>query len=525
MATEAKVTAVIEAKDKASGVIDNIGDSFGSLNTKVLKTVGAIGIVGGAMAKAINDTSEFNVMIARAGANVEASGEQLRMFKQVAIDATKSTNFNATQAAAALYQLAGGSISAEEAMEGLQQAIKFATANGLDDLDESAITVANVMNLFKLSGDSASRAMDVLTVAGHAAYGTTQDLVSAFKEVAPAASQLGISIEETSGLLAALADKGFLGSEAGVILKRALEQLVAPTGAAKENIDRLGIVTSDAEGNFVGLANVLDQLEEKLSNTSPMERAAIMSETFGQIAGPGMTALLSQGKDGRDEFIAQMNEAAGATDTAAAAIEKANNPLNELHNQLFEIETNVAPIAIEIFKGLAFVLDLLAKAFKLGYDAAVDFLSDGLFAIMQVGQFLSDKVFPAIGKAIESVIGILERAIDAIQRFFKAASKTVKGAGSAVGNAFSKVGNAIGNLFPSFDAGGVVPGAIGAPMMAVVHGGERVIPNSGGKAAAGSGGINITITGNTIASHLDMRELAERVGEEMMRALRATQQV
>jgi hypothetical protein len=49
-------------------------------------------------------------------------------------------------------------------------------------------------------------------------------------------------------------------------------------------------------------------------------------------------------------------------------------------------------------------------------------------------------------------------------------------------NSPSGVGKLINGagMFPSFDQGGLVPGPIGAPMLAIVHGGETVTPNGGG---------------------------------------------
>lgn len=43
---------------------------------------------------------------------------------------------------------------------------------------------------------------------------------------------------------------------------------------------------------------------------------------------------------------------------------------------------------------------------------------------------------------------------------------------------------------PSFASGGVVPGPIGVPTLAMVHGGERIIPTSGGR-GGGGGDIHV----------------------------------
>lgn len=71
-----------------------------------------------------------------------------------------------------------------------------------------------------------------------------------------------------------------------------------------------------------------------------------------------------------------------------------------------------------------------------------------------------------------------------------------------------------GLSLPGFAQGGVVPGPIGAPQLAVVHGGETIIPTNMG---IGGRTINITITGNTFMSD---RDAAEEIGNMIIETLK-----
>ncbi len=64
---------------------------------------------------------------------------------------------------------------------------------------------------------------------------------------------------------------------------------------------------------------------------------------------------------------------------------------------------------------------------------------------------------------------------------------------------------------PGFATGGVVPGAIGAPMLAMVHGGETVIPAGAG--LRGSGGVAEIHT----HVYLDGKQISETVRRELLR--------
>ncbi len=68
----------------------------------------------------------------------------------------------------------------------------------------------------------------------------------------------------------------------------------------------------------------------------------------------------------------------------------------------------------------------------------------------------------------------------------------------------------------NFDKGGIVQGPLGQPQLAIVHGGEEVIPNGG----FGGSGIVINITVPPITSRRVADEYGERIGESIMRKLR-----
>ena len=104
-------------------------------------------------------------------------------------------------------------------------------------------------------------------------------------------------------------------------------------------------------------------------------------------------------------------------------------------------------------------------------------------------EFLSDHwrgIWDGIQMVISDVWGIIKPIIDTMTSALKDVAgpiSTVLGAAGKVGGA---VGGAIGKVF-GFAEGGVVPGPKGSPTLAVVHGGEAIIP-PGAIAVTGGGG-------------------------------------
>lgn len=120
------------------------------------------------------------------------------------------------------------------------------------------------------------------------------------------------------------------------------------------------------------------------------------------------------------------------------------------------------------------------------WNGIVSFISGALNAITgtisgvgaQIGSIwngiwsgLGDVVSNALGAVEGTVSGIMDGIIGAINGVIDGING-VTGAASAVGVHIGKIGH-----IPSFDTGGTIPGATGAPMTATVHGGEYMLSN------------------------------------------------
>lgn len=150
----------------------------------------------------------------------------------------------------------------------------------------------------------------------------------------------------------------------------------------------------------------------------------------------------------------------------------------------------------------------IADAWNKGWSAMSNFLTG-----------LLDDVKNVVQGAMNFIMSIINNVLGAINSVKSAASSI----GGAIGNT---VGGAFTNTIHAFADGGIVTG----PTFALVGeaGPEAIIPLSafaGGNSLAGGGfggggGINITVTGNNISSQVDIRNMAQQVGAEIVRVLR-----
>ncbi len=143
--------------------------------------------------------------------------------------------------------------------------------------------------------------------------------------------------------------------------------------------------------------------------------------------------------------------------------------------------------------------------------------------------------FNAVRTAAEAVAGFLKGALVGALNTVKGPLGVVRGVAAGLADGFWAVVHAVEALIgalgrihvphisipgagilgklhvPGFAEGGLVPGALGAPMLAMVHGGETVIPAGGG--AGGGITVNVYVSGSVTSE----QNLAESVRRSLLR--------
>lgn len=117
---------------------------------------------------------------------------------------------------------------------------------------------------------------------------------------------------------------------------------------------------------------------------------------------------------------------------------------------------------------------------------------------------------------VDTLNNLLRRAREIVQSIIdeiKSIPSQIPGAGL--------VGGAAGLL--GFDSGGTVPGPRGAPQLAVVHGGETILPTHRGGSSLGSGGISVQFLGPVSfgGDRAGAESTVEAMAYSLTRALRA----
>ncbi len=283
---------------------------------------------------AVAKYSEFDAAMSNVVATGDDAARSQDALRQAAMDAGASTVFSATESANAIEELSKAGISAADTLSGgLTGALDLAAAGGLGVADAAA-TMATAMTQFSVGGDRATHVADLLAAGAGKAQGDVSDMSQALAQAGLVANATGLSIEETTGGLAAFASAGLLGSDAGTSFKSMLQRLTPQSAAAQNAMDDLGISAYDAGGNFIGLADFAGNLQDSLRSLTPEQRQAAMATIFGSDAVRAATILYNQGADGIEKWTAAVDDQGYAAETAAKRLDNLQGDLEGLGGAL-----------------------------------------------------------------------------------------------------------------------------------------------------------------------------------------------
>lgn len=369
----AEVSGYIAGMEAAAKKTREVGTEAEKLAQKkeAIATLGtgllALGTVGAAaVGLAVAKFAQFDQAISAVQASTHESAENMALLRDAAIDAGGSTVFTATEAANAIEELAKAGLSTADILNGgLAGALDLAAAGGLEVADAAEKT-AVALKQFGLNGSDASHVADLLAAGAGKAVGDVADLSGALNQVGLVANGAGQSIEDTTGVLAAFADQGLLGSDAGTSLKSALIALQAPTGKAREEMEKYNLSFYDGNGQMLSFTEIAGQLESRLGGLDDETRNAALATIFGNDAIRSANVLYGQGAEGIQKYIDQTNDSGYAAETARIKLDNLAGDVEKLGGAFDTALIKGGSGANDILRGLTqsatFLVDAIGGA-------------------------------------------------------------------------------------------------------------------------------------------------------------------
>jgi TP901 family phage tail tape measure protein len=430
IALEAKVQGFVSGLRTAQQAARDTGNrmaAFARENEQHMDRVGKAGMVmGGALLAgvglAVKAAMEFDTAMADVRASTHETAANMDLLREAAINAGADTAFSAKEAANGIDELAKAGVSTKDVLNGgLKGALSLAAAGSLAVADAAEIS-ATALTQFKLQGKDIPHLADLLAAGAGKAQGSVEDIGGALKQSGLVASQFGLSIEDTTGTLAAFASAGLIGSDSGTSLKTMLLKLAAPSKEASETMSGLGIAAYDASGKFVGVTSLAGQLQDKLGGLTQAQRDSALATIFGTDAIRGANVLYEQGAQGIGEWIDKVNEAGYASVTASIKQDNLAGDLEKLGGSfdslLIKSGSGLAESLRGVVQGAEDFVDAIGKIPTPVLNAAVGIAGVVGGAALLGGAFLTvmpkvadfteslDKIAPKGSKARGAIAGV-----------------------------------------------------------------------------------------------------------------------
>lgn len=270
---------------------------------------------------AIAKFAEFDQQMSFVQAATNETAENMELLREAALEAGASTVFSASESAAAIEELAKAGVSTADILGGgLKGALDLAAAGGLG-VAQAAEIAATTMQQFRLGGEDATHVADLLAAGAAKAMGDVTDMAQALNQSGLVASQFGLSVEETTGTLAAFAQAGLLGSDAGTSFRTMLLRMANPTKEVATLMKDIGFEAYNTQGQFIGLAGLAGELETSLAGMTDAQRDQTLAMIFGQDAIRAANILLREGEKGIKGWTAAVDDQGFAAQTASTRLD------------------------------------------------------------------------------------------------------------------------------------------------------------------------------------------------------------
>jgi TP901 family phage tail tape measure protein len=370
--------------EKGGKVFSNFMNTIKQLGGRALLTIpiwialrGAIMGVFSGIQGGIQNLIAFDLALQKIRNNMQGTPQEVdAAFKKIRAsitEASKATGISTEEIAGAVKQFATLGFSANESLQGALGASKLSIAL-FGDASDTAGAFARALNILIDRSTGAKSAIDQM----NEAFALTSQLeetnnfeiknvTEALDKFAGTAAGVGLTMNQTLAILAALGTAGRRGSEGATLLSTSFNQLL---GNIPKISKSLGLVVGAGESTFSIFTKILDKITE-INNTPGGQQSAVkaMEDIFGGNRGLKIVQSLIAVKDILDKNIATLP-------SFSALSQKAERTMNSESGQAKILGNNLKEMAKSFITALAGSEDFTGSLIKL--NQIVTKVSDGL---------------------------------------------------------------------------------------------------------------------------------------------------
>lgn len=317
-----------EAGEGAKGFGEKSVEAIDAVES-VLATAGiakALDEIKDAYMDCINTAGDFEASMSNVEALSGASGDELEALSDKAKEMGATTKFTAGESADALSYMALAGWNTQSMLEGISPVLNLAAAANMD-LAQASDIVTDYLTAFGLKASDTTHFVDVMAYAMAHSNTDVIQLGEAYKACASTATSLGYSVEETTAVLATMANAGVKGGEAGTALNAIFTRLATNTKKCGDELANYGVNIYDAQGNMQSLSSILTGIAGVWGDLTDQEQANLAKTIAGtnqysklQTIMAGCSEAAAEGGQSFSDYTEALNNCAGSADKMAGTM-------------------------------------------------------------------------------------------------------------------------------------------------------------------------------------------------------------
>jgi hypothetical protein len=337
----------------------------------------------------------------------EIKREVLSLSKELASSMGMAVKDTAAMAA----DLAATGLQGKDLLSATRESMRLTKLGELDTQKAMQATIS-LQNVYKLSTEKLSGAVNFLNAVENQTSTSLQDLVDGIPRVGPIVKQLGGDFKDTAIMMVAMKEAGVPAAQSANAIKSALASLINPTSAAKKAFMDYGIsVESIATSTGGNPIKMIMALQDALKGLAPLAQAQLIEKMFGKFQEARIQALITN-LGAVNSQTKTAFELANATDTQLSKIAKGElntaieSTTGRFQRAVESMKANLIPIGEKI-------LDFATKLLNFGNSIAKIFDSlpgplKSLAGALAVGVALAGPIIMLTG-LLGNFVGFLIR--------------------------------------------------------------------------------------------------------------------
>lgn len=339
--------SIEEYTEKVQKAGEKVKDAGSGMTKKVTTPILATGVASAKM------TMDFEDSMAKVSTIADATEVPMDDMQKAILDLSNQTRISAEEIAQNVYDSISAGQKTGDAVNFVSKSTKLAKA-GFADAGAALDVLTTIMNAYGLKASEVTNVSDMLIQTQNLGKTTVADLASSMGKVIPTANAYGVSLDELCAGYAIMTANGVATAESTTYMNGMLNELgKSGTNVSETLKEKTGKTFKELMDSGMSLSDVLKIISDAATENN---------KSFGDMwssseAGKAGMILLGDSAENFNGVLEQMQNSAGATNTAFEKLDtnsaKIKKATNELRNDAIDFGTTLMEELAPIIENIA----------------------------------------------------------------------------------------------------------------------------------------------------------------------------